>query len=246
MLDQGETSACTGYALATVIHHELRRRRNREYRVADCVSTDMLYTMAKRYDEWPGETYDGSSCRGAMKAWHKHGACLNDYWPDEMEEKGWDDARTRPLGAYFRVNHRDLIAMHAALADVGILYASAIVHSGWDDVGADGRIEYRTDKAGIKADLERLLHDRPADHDGEPRIGQLPGHVASLPFHDLAVGPGGVSEVRETALKEHKQRLNPATRFHHDLSCFEPCGRPVCKQPPQFLLRKVPQRAMLL
>ena len=38
-------------------------------------SAAMLYQMAKRCDEWPGEDYDGSSARGAMKGWHKHGAC---------------------------------------------------------------------------------------------------------------------------------------------------------------------------
>ena len=40
----------------------------------------MLYEMAKRYDEWPGEDYDGSSARGAMKGWHKHGVCSDEHW----------------------------------------------------------------------------------------------------------------------------------------------------------------------
>ena len=31
--------------------------------------------------------------------------------------------------------------MHAAIAEVGILTASALVHEGWDDVGDDGTIE---------------------------------------------------------------------------------------------------------
>ena len=35
------------------------------------------------------------------------------------------DALRNPLGAYFRVNHKDLVAMHAAFAEVGVLYASA-------------------------------------------------------------------------------------------------------------------------
>src|SRR5690606_22854273 len=42
--------------------------------------------------------------------------------------------------AYFRVNHKDIVAMHAAIAEVGILYATSIVHAGWDEVGADGLI----------------------------------------------------------------------------------------------------------
>lgn len=145
ILDQGTEGACTGFGLATVIHYLLRRRRP----VADevCVSPRMLYEMAKRYDEWPGEGYEGSSARGAMKGWHKHGVCAEALWPYHgrvpkgKSAERWTDARLRPLGAYFRVNHRDLIAMHAALAEVGVLYATATVHEGWSAVGDDGWIE---------------------------------------------------------------------------------------------------------
>src|SRR5947199_405968 len=47
----------------------------------------------------------------------------------------------RPLGAYFRVNHLSLVAMHSAMTEAGILYASARVHSGWRSVGKDGIIQ---------------------------------------------------------------------------------------------------------
>ena len=52
------------------------------------------------------------------------------------------DALQRPLGAYFRVNHKDIIAMHAAIAEVGILYATAQVHEGWNTVDAKGLVEW--------------------------------------------------------------------------------------------------------
>ncbi len=141
ILDQGKEGACTGYGLATVIHSLLRRRVPDPD--ATPVSPHMLYAMAKRYDEWPGENYEGSSARGAMKGWHKHGVCSEKLWPKTKADGAgrWLDARARPLGAYFRVNHQDLIAMHAALAEVGVLYASAQVHDGWRNVGADGQIE---------------------------------------------------------------------------------------------------------
>ena len=46
----------------------------------------MLYDMAKRYDEWPGETlHEGSSARGAMKGWHKHGVCAEASWPQSAQ-----------------------------------------------------------------------------------------------------------------------------------------------------------------
>jgi hypothetical protein len=146
VLDQGTEGACTGFGIATVANYLLLRRRVVPDPVP--VSPRMLYEMAKRYDEWPGENYSGSSARGAMKGWHKHGVCSEKDWPYRTSAKnpsGLTAARTanalrRPLGAYFRVNHRDFVAMHSAIAEVGVLYATATVHRGWDAVGPDGRI----------------------------------------------------------------------------------------------------------
>src|SRR5690606_34552421 len=50
-------------------------------------------------------------------------------------------ALRRPLGAYFRVNHKDLVALHAAIAEVGVLFATTNVHEGWVAPGDDGVIE---------------------------------------------------------------------------------------------------------
>jgi hypothetical protein len=150
ILDQGQEGACTGFGLATVVHYLLRTRRVRPSDVV--VSPRMLYAMAQRYDEWPGEAYEGSSCRGAMKGWHKHGVCTDGLWPHDpavpdfsLDARRSADAQARPLGAYFRVNHKDLVAMHSAITEAGVLYASANVHSGWDGVGADGFIPFDDD-----------------------------------------------------------------------------------------------------
>lgn len=142
ILDQGRDGACTGFGLAAVVHYLLRTRAVEPD--TQSVSPYMLYAMARRYDEWAGESYEGSSCRGAMKGWHKHGVCTRELWGEggdaTLSESRVNDAARRPLGAYFRVNHRDLVAMHAALAEVGTLFASASVHAGWDAVASNGRI----------------------------------------------------------------------------------------------------------
>jgi hypothetical protein len=147
VLDQGTEGACTGFGLATVVHYLLRSRRVGRDKAQ--ISPRMLYEMAKRYDEWPGVDYAGSSARGAMKGWHKHGVCAATLWPYSSEEddrrlthERAADAASRPLGAYLRVRHKDLVAMHAAIAEVGILYATANVHKGWDRVGGDGLIPF--------------------------------------------------------------------------------------------------------
>lgn len=153
ILDQGVEGACTGFGLATVAHYLLRRRKVLPDTTA--VSARMFYEMAKRYDEWSGEDYDGSSARGAMKGWHKHGVCRDKLWPYLPKKKDVQltperigDACKRPLGAYYRVNHKDLVAMHSALAEVGILFVTAQCHSGWDHVKKDGMIQFEQDALG--------------------------------------------------------------------------------------------------
>lgn len=157
LLDQGDEGACTAFGLATVAHGLLRRRNPRA--ALEPVSTRMFYDMARRYDEWRGEEYSGSSCRGAMKGWHHHGVCAEHVWPyrpgqhvETYTERRARDAALRPLGAYFRVNHKDLVAMHAAFAEVGVLYASSAVHQGWDAPGRGGAIAWKQqDIAGYHA-----------------------------------------------------------------------------------------------
>lgn len=148
ILDQGREGACTGFGLATVVNYLLRRRKI--FPDTTAVSPWMLYKVARRYDEWPGEDYEGSSARGAMKGWHKHGVCKEAFWNKEqrLTHQVSTDAATRPLGAYYRVNHKDLVAIHSAIAEVGILYATATVHAGWDEVGTDGIIPMRGEILG--------------------------------------------------------------------------------------------------
>lgn len=148
ILSQGQEGACTGFGLATVVHFLLRNRSIDADNTH--VSPRMLYEMAKRYDEWPGEFYSGSSARGAMKGWHKHGVCAVSIWPYKAGDVDRNltnaralDARTRPLGAYLRVNHKDLVAMHAAITEVGILYVTANVHDGWNRVNTKGLVPFR-------------------------------------------------------------------------------------------------------
>jgi hypothetical protein len=157
VLDQGSEGACTGYGLATVANYLLTRRKVEPDPAP--VSPRMLYEMARRYDEWPGENYSGSSARGAMKGWHRHGVCGDTQWRSargarsggRLTDARTSDALRRPLGAYLRVNHLDLVAMHSALAEVGVLFASCMVHAGWESVTREGDIPYPAPAAGAHA-----------------------------------------------------------------------------------------------
>jgi hypothetical protein len=150
ILNQGREGACTGFGLATVVHYLLKTRRVDPDTIP--VSPRMLYDMARRYDEWEGTGYSGSSCRGAMKGWQKHGVSSESAWPyvpgldpnapaEPLNDVRARDAVKRPLGAYFRVNHRDIVSMHTAIAEVGIVYVSCGVHEGWNAINQDGYIK---------------------------------------------------------------------------------------------------------
>ncbi|MGD2140875.1 MAG: C1 family peptidase [Burkholderiales bacterium] len=148
VLDQGTEGACTGFGLAAVVNL-LHQRQGRDVRV----SPRMLYEMARRHDEWRGEKYEGSSCRGAIKGWYHMGVCSEQLWPFDATRVGdltmarAKDARSHTLGAYYRIR-KNIVDMHAALNEVGAVYASAQVHSGWMSPTADGHIPYRKQEEG--------------------------------------------------------------------------------------------------
>jgi N-acetylmuramidase-like protein/papain like protease len=148
---QGDTNACTGFSLSTVVEY-LLQHRDRESGGAskkiEEISGFMLYSMARRYDEWAekDETKDsGSSLRGALKGWAKHGASRNKLWnkfdmpkaTNNPADDWWLDAVKRPLGAYYRIAPENVRDIHVALHEVGSVYASAMTHDGWDAVLRD-------------------------------------------------------------------------------------------------------------
>ena len=149
ILDQGQEGACTGFGLAAVINYLIwRYALSYDVNTGEIicptnakdlrVSERMLYHMARVYDEWDGEDYSGSSCRGAMKGWHRHGVCLKNLWEYDPNgifikpNNGWaENAIKQPLGAYYRINKDSVVDMQAAIVEVGAIYCSAMVHDGW-------------------------------------------------------------------------------------------------------------------
>jgi len=131
ILDQQQEGACTGFGLAAIVNL-LNQQRGDKTRV----SPRMLYEMAMRHDEWPGESYAGSSCRGAIKGWYNMGVCRDSKWkyisnrPGSLTVDRAKDARENTIGAYYRVQPR-VSDFHAALNEAGAIYCSATTHRGW-------------------------------------------------------------------------------------------------------------------
>lgn len=177
ILNQGNEGACTGFGLACVTNYLYWLRHvnasPRSRMAPDPVSPRMFYELAKLYDEWPGQDYEGSSCRGALKGWHKHGVCSSTLWPYPLDahgggvfqrpSAGWDeDATRRPVGVYYRVDKKSVVDMQSAIYEIGAVYVSADVHDGWG-LGASAM---------------------PASHDKLPRIARTTsktgGHAFAL------------------------------------------------------------------
>ncbi len=149
ILDQGREGACTGFGLAACINF-LYQRKKKNLRV----SPRMLYEMARKFDEWEGEGYSGSSCRGAIRGWQNMGVCAEELWPYENAkragltvERAGNAGNTMP-GAYYRLSSR-VEDFHAALNEVGVLFVSAKVHRGWYKANISrGRILHMDDPLG--------------------------------------------------------------------------------------------------
>ena len=151
ILNQENTNACTGFALAAVVTY-LRRRHLGAKEPA--VSPFMIYSMARRYDEFPGaiEEDTGSSLRGAMKGWFKHGVCRAELWRSRTDAGAPADRRSRLVVRGRAPPPRRLLPRRRALGDryarglieTGILYASAVCHGGWMTgfPGKKGKLPY--------------------------------------------------------------------------------------------------------
>lgn len=166
ILDQKNEGACTGFALAAVINYLLQQRKIRRR-----VSPRMLYELARRYDEWPGEDYSGSSARGAMKGWDRHGVCTQELWPDNLhgpqhlDKNRIDEAIKTPGGAYYRVDFRNIRHVHAAIHEVGIVYATLMVHAGWGEPGP-GKVTLKSGAGSKAAKITLPVISRKGNADG--------------------------------------------------------------------------------
>lgn len=139
VLNQGSEGACTGFGLAGVVNY-LRWVRSGLSKTLVSVSPRMFYNMARRYDEYAGEDYEGSSCRGAIKGWFNHGVCLEDDWPYQATAQkppqfGFAErARGTTVGVYYRIDTKSISDLQAAIMNVGAIYVSSYVHEGWQRV----------------------------------------------------------------------------------------------------------------
>jgi len=79
-LDQGQQGACAGYSRA---HHIAARPAPRPMTDADAKA---LYRRARQIDDWPGESYEGTSVLAAAKAAQERGLINGYSWSFGIEQ----------------------------------------------------------------------------------------------------------------------------------------------------------------
>lgn len=137
-----EGRSCVGHAMANLIEIVSLRTKRRWRRalatilapvVRERPSAEMIYQLALRYDEELGA--NGTSLRAALKGWYHHGVALRSLWQDRIDDIENDEFRKhcldRPLGAYYRINHRRLDDVQSAICESGAVVAALRVHTNW-------------------------------------------------------------------------------------------------------------------
>lgn len=163
-LDQGREGACTGFGTAQMLSLAPRGQ------AVDNKWAQDLYKLAKTYDEYPGEDYEGSSVLGAMKAAQAVGRISAYYWATSLAEiihgvsnvgpmvlgTNWYEGMFRPDSAGYVTVAGALMGGHCyCLGAVDLNRGFFRIDNSWGhDWGFRGSAMIRF------SDVERLLHEQ--------------------------------------------------------------------------------------
>ncbi|MEJ2200150.1 MAG: C1 family peptidase [Desulfuromonadaceae bacterium] len=75
--DTGPEGTTVGFAIAYAIQAAVKEKTQKTVEI----SARGIYVLAKKYDEWPGEDYEGTSVTGGLRAVREIGAYLEADWP---------------------------------------------------------------------------------------------------------------------------------------------------------------------
>lgn len=84
MRDQGQSSRCVAFAWTNFLSTTPIKTSAKKL-VSD-PPIDALYARAQQLDEWPGESYNGTSVRGGAKAMQERGLIGEYLWGTTVEE----------------------------------------------------------------------------------------------------------------------------------------------------------------
>lgn len=128
-LDQSREGACTSFALA---HNRVGRPRPKKIAATPAEAEALarrLYRRSQQIDEWPGESYEGTSALAACKAWQEAGLLAEYRWAFGIDDliatlstHGPVCAATEWLDGMFAPDSRGLLEVDGSIAG-GHMYA---------------------------------------------------------------------------------------------------------------------------
>lgn len=164
-LDQGQEGACAGFAVS----HEAAARPVTVLGLTDIIARE-VYRRAQQIDEWPGESYEGTSVLAAVKSGRERGWYSEFRWAFGLDDlvmalgyKGpailglnWYEGMFQPDANGFIRPTGSLLGGHAILANaVSVTKRYVRLHNSWgSDWGTGGGCLISFD------DLDRLLREQ--------------------------------------------------------------------------------------
>lgn len=136
---QGSDSTTIGFSVAYALQAAIMNKFNRKV----TISARGLYVGARKHDEWPGESYEGSSVSGGLKGAKTVGAFTEAQWPYGGPAPA---ATVKPAYKVEKFTKLDakLEALVNAMQGKQVPIVQVNVTDDFDQVGADGRVVIRT------------------------------------------------------------------------------------------------------
>ena len=133
--DQGNEGTCAGFMGAGLKECQEWKQHGKKFDFSE----RWIYEWAKREDEFPGEDYEGTTIRGIMKALHRHGICLEEFWPYVPGKKGEPDPHAAENAYKYRIERyrsliipqKDIRLVKRGLHETGPVAAGVAVHESW-------------------------------------------------------------------------------------------------------------------
>jgi hypothetical protein len=135
--DTGPEATTAGVAVAYASQAILKRKRGQDV----MLSPRGVYVFAKRYDQWPGEDYEGTSVEGALKAVTAIGLYSETMWPYSRKSEPVGVAAEYHISNYSELNGVNNII--DALRTGEVVVATVSVTSDFDSPDENGRVTIR-------------------------------------------------------------------------------------------------------
>lgn len=133
--DTGPEGTTVGFAIAYALQAAVKEKNHQSV----TLSPRGIYVLAKQYEEWPGEEYEGISVIGGLKTVREVGAYFEDDWPYTSKSK----PETAQKVAYKISTYSELTGIDQilnALRESKVIVATIQVTNDFDKTDNEGRV----------------------------------------------------------------------------------------------------------